>query len=214
MFASLRFKAVASVALTLLVSTSMSWCAAKDKNDDSSVGRAGNWKKAGQGAPALEACKKKAAEHPNDAEAQNDLGWALRQNGDLKTAEATLRTSIKLNDASPYPHSNLSVVLLDEDKPEDALVEARKAVSLNGKEPIFHAVLANALDANADKKGAIEEYRVALKLRPDYENAMYNLGRCLNEDGQLSEAKLTLSEALELDPNDDRVMKLLDKILQ
>jgi tetratricopeptide (TPR) repeat protein len=104
--------------------------------------------------------------------------------------------------------------MLDQNRPDDALAEGKKAVALDGKEPIFHSVLGNAMDATGDRKGAIEEYRAALKLRPDYENAMYNLGRCLNEDGQLSEAKLTLSQALELDPNDERVMKILDKILQ
>lgn len=43
---------------------------------------------------------------------------------------------------------------------------------------------------------------------------MYNLGRVQNDDGQLAEAKVTLSQALELDDKDERVLKLLDKILQ
>ena len=187
---------------------------AKGKGQDSSEVRAGNWRSGTQGAPGLEACRKRVAANPQDADAQNDLGWALRQNGDLKAAEETLRLSIKLNGASPYPHSNLSVVLLDTNRPDEAVREAAHAVSLDDKQPIFHAVLGNALTAAGDRKKAIEEYRAALKIRPDYENAMYNLGRVLNDDGQSVEAKMTLSQALELDPNDERVLKLLDQILQ
>jgi Flp pilus assembly protein TadD len=186
---------------------------AKEKTEDS-AGRAGSWRQGTQGSPSVEACRKRVVADPNNADAQNDLGWALRQNGDLKGAESSLRQSIKLNDSSPYPHSNLSVVMLDQNRTDEALAEARKAVALKGDVPIFRVVLGNALSASGDRKAAIEEYRTALKQRPDYENAMYNLGRCLNEDGQITEAKLTLSQALELDPNDERVMKILDKILQ
>jgi Flp pilus assembly protein TadD len=177
-------------------------------------GRAGSWKKGTQGAPNLKACREKVAKNPSDADAQNDLGWALRQNGDSKGAEKALLESIKLNDKSPYPHSNLSVVYTDMNKNEDALAEARKAVSLKGDEPVFHVVLGNAMSYTGDRRNAIEEYKAALKIRPDYENALYNLGRCQNEDGQVSDAKLTLSQALELDPDDERVVQLLDKILQ
>lgn len=193
------------------VTAALTQTAALAKDAD---GRAGNWRKSTQGAPSLEASKKRVEAAPNDAEARNDLGWALRQNGDLAGAETNLRESIKLNDSSPYPHSNLSVVLMDQNKPQEALAEAKKAVALNDKEPIFHVVLANALSATGDRKAAIEQYREALKIRPDYENAMYNLGRVLHEDGQSDEAKVTLSQALALDPKDERVMKLLDKILQ
>lgn len=182
---------------------------AKDKE-----GRAGSWKSGAQGAPDLNACKKRVKEHPDDAEAQNDLGWAWRQNGDLKSAESCLRESIKLNSNLGYSHSNLSVVLLDEGQKAEALTEAQKAVALDGKQAVYQAVLGNALSANGDNKGAINAYKAALAIRPDYENAMYNLGRVLDQDGQQNEAKAVLSQALALDPGDDRVVKLLDQLMK
>jgi Flp pilus assembly protein TadD len=209
-----RFTLLVSLTVAVLLPLSLGTSMAKAKNQDASLGRAGNWKLGTQGAPSIEACRKRVAANSQDADAQNDLGWALRQNGDEKGAEAALRQSIKLNPASAYPHSNLSVVLMDTNHPDDALAEAARAVALDDKQPIFHVVLGNALTATGDRKKAIEEYRIALKMRPDYENAMYNLGRVLNEDGQNAEAKVTLSEALELDPKDERVLKLLDQILQ
>ncbi len=186
---------------------------AKDKKEKQE-GRAGSWKNGAQGSPSLDACKKRAEEHPQDAEAQNDLGWALRQNGDLKAAEAKLRESIKLNPSLGYAHSNLSVVLLDGGQKAEALTEAQKAVALDGKQAIYHSVLGNALSANGDTKGAINEYKSALMIRPDYENALYNLGRVLDLDGQQTEAKVVLSQALALDPGDDRVVKLLDQLMK
>jgi len=202
----------ALLSLALIVSSLVgSACSAKESGQE---GRSGNWKSGGQGSPALEACRKRVSEHPADAEAQNDLGWALRQNEDLKGAESSLRQSVKLNGNLAYSHSNLSVVLLDQGQKEEALAEAQKAVVLDAKQPIYHVVLGNAMSANGDAKNAIGEYKTAIAFRPDYENAYYNLGRVLDIDGQATEAKVVLSQALNLDPQDTRVVKLLDQLMK
>lgn len=101
----------AGLVLTMAVSVAPLLCSVADAKDKE--GREGSWKSGAQGAPDLNACKKRVNEHPQDAEAQNDLGWAWRQNSDLKQAESCLRESIRLNPNLAYSHSNLSVVLLD-----------------------------------------------------------------------------------------------------
>ncbi len=115
--------------LSLMACTAVSFTttlsAVTAKGEDAE-GRAGSWRHGTQGSPSLSACKKKVEANPKDANAQNDLGWALRQNGDLQGAEESLRESIKLNPASPFPHSNLSVVLLDTKRPVDSLAEAKR----------------------------------------------------------------------------------------
>ncbi|PWU00929.1 MAG: hypothetical protein C5B53_03415 [Candidatus Melainabacteria bacterium] len=199
--------------LTLfLAATTPSWAASM--KEDSSSGRAGNWRKGVQGSPDLKVCAKKAEKEPQNAEAQSDYGWALRQNGDLTEAEKYLRKAEALDSSLAYVHSNLSVVLLDQNKGEEALAQAKKAVEADGKQPIYHVVFGNALFATDNIKQAIGEYDAAVKLRPDYENGYYNLGRALKKDGQVTEAKAALSEALKLDPNDERVLKLLDELLK
>lgn len=177
-------------------------------------GRAGSWKSAAQGAPDLAACKRKAQSSPKDAVVQNDLGWALRQNGDLKEAESTLRLAIKLNDGLSQAHSNLSVVLQDQNKAQEAVEEARKAVSLNPDQPIYLVVLGNALAKTEQYDDAITAYNSAIKLRSDYENAYYNLGRVLHLKGKNIDAQNALSQALGLDPKDDRVIELLDRLFK
>ncbi len=71
----------------------------------------------------------------------------------------------------------------------------------------------NALVTVPDNKAAIEQYKAAISLRPDYENAFYNLGRAYLADGQTTEAKVAFSQALELDKDDERVLKALDQLL-
>jgi tetratricopeptide (TPR) repeat protein len=178
------------------------------------TGRAGNWRKSAQGAPDLVKSKKRAEAEPNNAEAQNDYGWALRQNGDLEKATAYLEKAKKLNPALAYVHSNLSVVLLDKGKVDQSLGEAQEAVKEDSKQPIYLVVYGNALLASGKAKEAIEQYQAATKLKPDYENAYYNLGRAFNQDGQRMEALAALSAALKLDKDDDRVIKLMDQLMQ
>ncbi|MFX6266192.1 hypothetical protein ABTF63_19115, partial [Acinetobacter baumannii] len=89
----------------------------------------------------------------------------------------SLRKSISLNNKLAYAHSNLSVVLLDEGQKEEALQEAKQAALIDSKQPIYHVVYGNAMLANSDQKAAIEEYKIAIGQRADYENAYYNLAR-------------------------------------
>ena len=198
---------------TLLVSAFLlCQTAPVDAKAQDTAGRAGSWKKAAQGSPDLAAAQAKVTANPKDAEALNDLGFALRQNGQLKDAEKYLKQAIEAKPTMGEAHANLSVVYYDQSNWADALSEAQKAVKANADQAIFRCVLANALSKTGDLKGASQEYKMAIQLKPDYQNAYYNLGRVLNELGEVNDAKYSLSKALELDPNDDRVVALLDKL--
>ena len=113
-----------ALALTLSFTSSPSFA-----KEDSSQGRAGNWQKSAQGAPDLKGCAKRAESNPKNAEAQNDYGWALRQNGDLVKAEEYLRKATEIDPALPYVHSNLSVVLLDQGKKDESLKKKKKVIA-------------------------------------------------------------------------------------
>lgn len=175
-------------------------------------GRSTSWRSAAQGAPDLQAAQKLVDENPKDAVALNDLGFALRQNGRLEEAENTLKKSVEIKPDLAEALCNLSVTQLDLGKEKDAMESAQKAVQINAKQPIFRVVLGNALAKNGQLKEAVQEYKTAIQIRPDYENAHFNLGRVLFEDKQFTEAKFVLAQALNLDPKDDRVIQLLDKL--
>ncbi|XP_059490524.1 protein O-mannosyl-transferase TMTC4 [Neocloeon triangulifer] len=69
---------------------------------------------------------------------------------------------------------------------------------LNAK--VHYNVAKNAADLG-DKQLALEEYAAALKLYPEYEQAMNNLGNLLRDGGHLSEAEKLLSQAVNIRPN-------------
>jgi len=180
--------------------------------DEKQLKRSGAWSKETQNSPDLKAVKKDAESNPTDPVKQNDYGWALRQHGEPLKAEPILQKAISLDSKIPYIHSNLSVVEMDLNKPQDALAEGKKAVDLDSNQPIFHNNYGNALLATGDTKSAIKEFQTAIRQREDYENAYYNLGRAFHKDGQRNEALAMLSRALQLDPNDERVVKMMDEI--
>ena len=188
-------------------------CAKSSSQKGKGEGRKENWKTALQGAPDIEACRKRVEENPKSADARNDLGWALRQNDKLKEAEVELRKALELDETIPYGHSNLSVVLLDTGRVDEAIKEGERAVGIEPKSPIFRVVYGNALAAKKEWQKAEEQYSQAVNLKPNYENALYHLGRVLYAQGKSAQAGAVLSQAIDLDPNDHRVMKLLDKIM-
>lgn len=187
-------------------------CSSNAADSAPAEGRAGSWRKGAQGAPDLKAAQLKVEKNPKDAEALNDLGFALRQNGKLDEAQNYLKQALEIKPEMGSAHANLSVVYYDQSKTADALREAQAAVKTDANNAIFRVILGNALSKTGDLKGAAQEYKLAIHLQPDYENAIYHLGRVLAEDGDLNEAKYQLAKALSLDPKDERVVALLDKL--
>lgn len=211
-----RFSGKAETVVSLLVAAGLigssgTVLAAGEKLGE--AGRSASWHSAEQGSPSLEDSRLRVQSNPQDAAARNDLGWALRQSGDLAGAEGALREAIKLNPNMPQAHSNLSVVLSDKKILPEAVTEARTAVSLDPLQPIYHVVLGNALVGQGDPKSAVDEYRQAIAQKPDYENARFHLGQTLYRLGDVTAAKVELSYALKLDPDDVRALELMDKIM-
>jgi protein O-GlcNAc transferase len=56
------------------------------------------------------------------------------------------------------------------------------------------------LEASGDGEGALECYRAAVAVKPDFTEALLNLGHALKAYGKESEAKLAWSKAVEAAP--------------
>jgi Flp pilus assembly protein TadD len=63
-----------------------------------------------------------------------------------------------------------------------------------------HYNLGNALASGGDFAGALEEFRAAVKLRPQDADAEANLGSALAETGNVAEARRHFERALQLNP--------------
>ena len=75
-----------------------------------------------------------------------------------------------------------------------ALVQFRKAVEINPKDPEAQFNLGMELKAGGDLAGAITAFQRAIELKPDFEKAHYNLGIALRAQGKTGAAKKELEE--------------------
>jgi len=76
-----------------------------------------------------------------------------------------------------------------------------------------HYNLGNALKTEKDLAGAIEHYRDAIQINPDYAEAHYNLGIALADTGALSEAVGHYREAIRLEPPNLKARTNLGNVL-
>ena len=75
---------------------------------------------------------------PDFAEAQNNLGLTLHEQGRLDEAEATLRQALRL-DPSADNHYYLAACLMSLGRDEEALAELQIASTLNPTQTLYRA---------------------------------------------------------------------------
>jgi len=126
------------------------------------------------------------------------LTW--RQSGTYRDMETLWRTTIARNPESSMAHGNLSILLLQQGRVDEAVTEAREAVRLEPDITEVHADLGNALLVQGRVEEAIVEFREAVRISPDLAEAYYNLGNALFQNEQPNEAIAQLREAIRLNP--------------
>lgn len=104
------------------------------------------------------------------------------------------------------PHINLSMAYAREGNYQEALIEAKKAVALNKYQSITARVVGLTNIGvfedifNNDQKTALEFYRRALALKPNYASAHGGIAVLLIKTGALNEAKAHILKAISLKP--------------
>ena len=86
--------------------------------------------------------------------------------------------------------------------PEEALVHLEKAAHLRPGDPRLHNLYGHALFNNGYFQKSLEEFKVALELKPTQIVARYNAARVLLEMGQIDLATWNFNKVLEDNPND------------
>jgi len=123
----------------------------------------------------------------------------------LRTEEAIRHFSeaIRLSPGSVDAHHNLGTVLLQKERFEEASYHLREALNLDTRNFLTEKTRADvymnlAILSNryGDQDEAIEHYRQAIKLAPDFAEARYNLGINLLDKGLTNEATLQFLEVL------------------
>jgi tetratricopeptide (TPR) repeat protein len=138
------------------------------------------------------------AEKPDNAWGHFMLGLSASKGGDPVKAEKAFEEAIRIDPKHVKSFLNLSRILIDQGRFEDALVELAQAGELDSKSAEMHRLLGRTYNGQGKTEDAIDAYRQAIALDPKDSWAMNNLGVILLEQGQPSEAAPLLAKAVEL----------------
>jgi tetratricopeptide (TPR) repeat protein len=136
---------------------------------------------------------------PENPGAHLNLGWALRETGDLDGAVAAYHKALEIAPNYAMAYNNLGTTLKDKGDLEGAIAAFGQAIRLNPKYARAHNNLGIALQAQDDVDGAINEFRQAILLDSKDAQPHYNLGTALKDKGDLDRAIDAYYEAIHLD---------------
>ncbi len=139
--------------------------------------------------------------HPQNPWGFYMLGLSAWKAGNPTRAEEALRQAIALDSTHLKGRLNLSRVLIESGRPDDALVELEAAVELDGTRGETYRLLGRAHDARDDVEAAIAAYRRAIVLDSTDVWALNNLGVLFVQLDRHEEGLGPLARATELRPN-------------
>jgi len=151
---------------------------------------------------ALEDLEAVAAQHPNFADVQNLIGLCLSLAGRPEEALAAFERATTLNDGYVEAHLNRAITLNDLGRTDEArdsfqrAAEADEAKTGGGRFTSaaaatlanLHAQLGDTYVQAGAAEEALEEYRKAARLRPQFMDIRNKLGRTLVDLGRHDEA--------------------------
>jgi protein O-mannosyl-transferase len=138
---------------------------------------------------------------PGHSDAQNNLGEALLYLGRVEEATAHVTEALRLRPDSPEAKVNMGAILSRSGRFEEAEAQYRDALKSNPDSAEAHSGVGVCLSQKEDQRErALQELQHAVRLKPEYADAHYNLGRVLGLMGRVEEAKAQFYETTRLDP--------------
>lgn len=141
-----------------------------------------------------------AARAPAMFRAQGNLGLALYERGELRSARERLEIAVELNPGYSKTWNNLGLVYEGLNLRERAQASFSRALELR---PDLAGALNNMGRLALDRGEPLEAQRYlrrALEVNPGYGEARVNLGRAYQQLGEPREAEAAYREAIRLDP--------------
>lgn len=145
--------------------------------------------------------RRRLEKYPNDFFAHFNLGTAMQAMGDDVGAIAVLEKAVAIRPESAAAHNNLGTSLLLTGRPGAGL-EFKKSVELDSSYAAARFNWARSLMADGDVSGAVREFGIYLKQRPDDADAHVHLGGLYAASREFTLAAKELSLAAELRPGD------------
>jgi protein O-mannosyl-transferase len=141
------------------------------------------------------------AKNPDCWPAHNNLGMALRQNGQAEKAIAHYNAALRLKSNYPEAHYNLGNALLDLGHTRDAIAQYQRALAARPEYALAESNWGAALIKEGRQDEAIEHYERAIALDPNYADPHNNLGAALANLGKTQDAIDQFQRAVELKPD-------------
>ena len=111
---------------------------------------------------------------PGDVGAHINLGNLYARNDQFEMAERAYHRAIKLDDHDPIAWNNLGVLYLRLGKVGEAESCFKEALDQDSKYAVARYNLASIQDVRGDYDTALENYRVAIGLRPELADVKFN----------------------------------------
>jgi tetratricopeptide (TPR) repeat protein len=149
--------------------------------------------------------------NPNYPDALKNFGIACGKVGRLQEEFESYSRAIELYEIANEPnpdlpelHKIVGTILNERNKPEEAAVHFRKALTLKPSDAQLHYELGVTLGRQGKFDEAVEQFNEALRIKPDSAQTHSNLGYALLNQDKLDQALVHLTHAVELDPNSEK----------
>lgn len=137
-------------------------------------------------------------EHPDNLWGHFMLGLSAWKAGVLAQAEASFERSLEIDSSHVKTLVNLSRVLLEDGRPEDALARIERVIEIDSASADGHRLLGRVNDDLGNADESIEAYVRAITLDPEDAWSMNNLGLVFIRQERFEEALGPLARAVEI----------------
>lgn len=139
---------------------------------------------------------------PRSTKGEDNLGLSYQGLGRTEEAKTAYRTAISwqehalMQDSGPF--INLGALLLDENRPQEAISYLERAVTIAPQDARAHEQLGKAYEHITQFPKAQREYEKALELDPQNSRLHYMLGHVYQKQGLTAKAKLEFDRSATL----------------
>lgn len=163
------------------------------------------------GAAALAAYEKLAAEKPNSAEVLSLLGFARHLRGQLTQAQQSYEQARELSPNNPALLRDLGRLYTQLGNTDGAEAALLRSLELQPKEPLTYLYLGELHEKRNDFRSAAGAYQNAHNLSPLWDKPPYHLGVVYGKLDRLGDAYYYLGRSLLLQDEDERAFAAFEK---